>query len=85
MPGAATSGTFVRSHYGQHDPDKCYACKLATLTFNDGTPKTHVHNGDPWDGNPVKERIEELTAAGRKIAAMELHNPNAPENADAHL
>lgn len=66
--------TMVRSHYGQHN-DGCYGCHLYGLTFNTGSPKTHQHKGDPWEGNPVKERIEELQAAGRKVAAFELTNP----------
>lgn len=63
--------TIVRSHYGQHS-DACYGCKLASLTFNAGAPKVHQKKGDPWEGNPVKERIEELQAAGKRVEAFEL-------------
>ena len=68
-------GTFVRSHYGQHDPEVCFACKLTTISFDPGGPKTHQKRGDPWEGNPVKDRIEELRAAGRRVAAVEITNP----------
>lgn len=63
-----------KSHWGQHSPD-CYGCKLQFVTLDTGAPKTHVKKGDPWEGNPVAERIEELRAAGRKVAAFELSNP----------
>lgn len=62
----------VRAHWGQHDPDVCFGCKLTTLSFSDGTPKKHQHKGDPWDGNPVQERILELQAEGRRVQTMEL-------------
>lgn len=68
----------TRTHYGQHS-DGCYGCKLSSLTFDRGGPKTHVKNGDPWEGNPVKERIEELQAQGRRVTAMEMINPAAPK------
>ena len=61
----------VRSHYGQHG-DNCLGCKLPTLSYKTSAPKTHSHNDDPWEGNPVKERIEELAAAGKRYAAMEI-------------
>ena len=70
--------TIVRSHYGQHSDD-CYGCKLASLTFDPGGPKTHQRNGDPWEGNPVKERIEELQAAGRRVEAFTITNPETKE------
>lgn len=60
----------------------CFRCKLNSITFDRGRPKTHVKNGDPWDGNPVKERIEELQAQGAKVAAFELSNPQEPSHAD---
>jgi hypothetical protein len=31
----------------------CYRCKLNSLTFDRGRPKTHVKKGDPWKDNPV--------------------------------
>lgn len=68
----------ITHHYGQHS-DNCYGCKLNSLTFDRGRPKTHVKKGDPWEGNPVKERIEELQAAGRRVRAMEIENPNPPK------
>jgi hypothetical protein len=61
----------VCSHYGQHS-ESCYGCKLASLTFDRGAPKTHQQNGDPWEGNPVKERIEELQAAGRRVESFQI-------------
>lgn len=73
--------TIVRSHYGQHDDD-CFLCKLQSLTFDRGRPKTHQRAGDPWEGNPVKERIEELQAAGRRVAAFELSREGEPGHAD---
>jgi len=63
------------THYGQHNPDDCFACKMKTLQFNRPGFKTHQHKGDPWDGNPVKERMEEIRREGKKIAAIELTNP----------
>ena len=68
----------VKNHYGQHS-DECFACKLNSLTFDSGRPKTHVKKGDPWKDNPVAERIEELKAQGRKVAAFEMSNPNPPK------
>lgn len=65
----------VRQHWGQHE--NCYPCKLTSLSLNDGTPKKHMHNGDHWDGDPVKERIEELQREGRRVQALELHNPSS--------
>lgn len=59
----------------------CYRCKLNSLTFDRGRPKTHTKSGDPWEGNPVKERIEELQAQGAKVAAFEMSNPDAPKEA----
>jgi hypothetical protein len=73
--------TIVRSHYGQHSPD-CYGCKLHSLTFDRGGPKRHQRKGDPWEGNPVKERIEELHAQGRRVAAYELSRTEGETNAD---
>lgn len=73
--------TFVRSHYGQHNDD-CFLCKLQSLTFDRGRPKTHQRKGDPWEGNPVKERIEELQAEGRRVAAFELSREEGDANAD---
>lgn len=58
----------ITSHYGQHD-DTCFTCKLKTLTFDRGRPKTHVKKGDPWKDNPVVERIEELKKTGAKYEA----------------
>lgn len=63
--------TIVRSHNGQHS-EGCYGCKLASLTFDSGGPKTHERHGDPWEGNPVKERIEELQAAGRRVESFNI-------------
>lgn len=74
---AGAAMTLVMNHKGQHG-ESCYGCKLFSLTFDRGRPKTHASKtGDPWDGNPVKERIEELQAAGRTVSAMELHNPDS--------
>jgi hypothetical protein len=74
-----SSGSRIE-HYGQHGPE-CFGCKLRTIQF--GThitlPPTHQHKGDPWDGNPVMERIHELQAQGRKVAAMEIANPDNKE------
>lgn len=42
-------------------PESCYGCKLQSLTFDRGQPKTHVKKGDPWKDNPVVERIQELS------------------------
>lgn len=61
--------TIVTTHHGQHDAAVCFACKLRSLSFNDGTPKKHQHNGDPWDGNPVVERIAELQAMNAREEA----------------
>lgn len=58
----------LMNHYGQHSDD-CYGCKLNTLTFDRGRPKTHVKKGDPWRDNPVAERIEELKKTGAKYEA----------------
>lgn len=69
--------TLIMNHYGQHS-DSCYGCKLSSLTFDRGRAKTHSHNGDPWDGNPVAERIQELQAAGQKVSVMEMQNPDSP-------
>jgi hypothetical protein len=44
----------------------CYRCKLNSLTFDRGRPKTHVKKGDPWKDNPVAERIEELKKVGAR-------------------
>jgi hypothetical protein len=69
---------FVSSHHGQHSAD-CYGCKLNSITFDRGRPKTHVKNGDPWKDNPVVDRINELQAEGRRVAAFEVANtPAAP-------
>lgn len=68
----------ITTHHGQHS-DSCYGCKLRSLTYNTGAPKTHARNGDPWEGNPVAERINELRAAGQKVAAFEISNPATPQ------
>jgi len=60
------------THYGQHNPDDCFACKMKTLQFNLPGPKTHMKHGDHWEDNPVKERMEELAKEGRKVATLEL-------------
>ena len=67
-------------HWGQHGPE-CFGCKLQTIRFGRHitSAPTHQRNGDPWAGNPVKERIEELQAQGRKVATAELRNPTIPE------
>lgn len=57
----------VTQHFGQHD--ECFACKLKSLSFDRGRPKTHVKKGDPWRDNPVVERIEELKKEGAKYEA----------------
>lgn len=75
---ATVYGTGTRAHWGQHS-EECYGCKLASLNLSTGGHKTHVKKGDPWNGNPVKERIEELQALGRKVDAMVLKNPNPPK------
>lgn len=62
------------NHHGQHSAE-CFGCKLNSLTFDRGRPKTHSRRGDPWDGNPVKERIEELQSQGRKVASTIITNP----------
>ena len=68
-----------------HEPDcTCFRCKLGTIQFNRPGPKTHQRKGDPWEGNPVKERIEELQAQGRKVAAFEMTNPDK-EGQNAHV
>jgi hypothetical protein len=57
-------------HHGQHDPTRCYACKLHSLTFNSGQPKTHVKRGDHWDGNPVVDRIMDFKAGQAREEAQ---------------
>ena len=47
------------THYGQHDPEKCFACKLKTLSFGSMQP-TQMNGKDRWTNDPVKQRIEEL-------------------------
>lgn len=54
----------VSQHFGQHDD--CFACKLRSISFDRGRPKTHVKKGDPWKDNPVAERINELKREGAK-------------------
>lgn len=61
----------IRSHWGQHGGD-CYGCKAQSLSYDNGNPKTHQRNGDPWDGSPVAERINELRAEGRRVEAFHL-------------
>lgn len=63
-------------HYGQHG-SACFACKLKTIRFGTHITSrpTHIKNGSHWDGNPVKDRIEELQAQGRRVTAMEMNNP----------
>lgn len=55
-----------RTHWGQHEPDpitgeRCFGCHLQTISYQDGTPAQHAVKGNPWVGNPVAERITELT------------------------
>lgn len=71
----------VKNHYGQHS-DQCFACKLNSLSFQTGQPPKHQHKGDPWAGNPVKERIEELQTQGKKVAAFELSKEGETRRAD---
>lgn len=74
--------TLVRAHWGQHNPDVCFGCKLQTVQFTDDSPKTHVHRGDPWDGNPVLERIQELQATDAKETALweaKRQHPSGPK------
>lgn len=61
--------TISTTHHGQHD-ESCFLCKARSLSYNNGQPKTHVHRGDPWDGNPVLERIQELQAGDAKEKAL---------------
>jgi hypothetical protein len=68
----------VTQHFGQHGAS-CFACKLKSLQFNRPGPKTHIKHGDHWEGNPVMDRIHELQAQGRRVAAMEISNPQAKE------
>lgn len=58
-------------HVGQHDARTCYPCKLASLTFDRGGPKTHIKNGSHWDDNPVSNRIMELNATAARLEASE--------------
>jgi hypothetical protein len=69
----------VTTHYGQHDPDKCFACKMKSIQVIRPGPKTHQRNGDPWEGNPVLERINEIQAEGRRVSAFELSSDNQGE------
>lgn len=66
-------------HYGQHG-ETCFGCRIKTLNFGTHitSPPTHLHLGDHWNNNPVKDRIEELQATGRKVAAMEIANQTQP-------
>lgn len=60
----------------------CYGCKLRSFQFTRSGHKTHQHKGDPWAGNPVKERIEELQAQGRRVTAVEIVNNNPTQEKD---
>lgn len=73
------------THIGQHGAD-CFGCKVKTLNLDPGGPKVHMpKSGNPWEGNPVKERIEELTgitfdtddAARRRPRGSPGKGPNA--------
>jgi hypothetical protein len=57
-----TAATGAREqHYGQHDPEICFACKLKTIQFGSMQPATHNPKSDKrWETDPVKERIEEI-------------------------
>lgn len=70
----------VKQHWGQHE--NCDPCKWTSLSFGNDQPKTHQHKGDPWDGNPVQERILELQAQGAKVKAMELSVDGAQKDYD---
>lgn len=60
----------ITTHGVTHwNPDTCYGCKLNSLTFDPGGPKTHVKKGDPWRDNPVVERIEELKKTSARYEA----------------
>lgn len=64
----------ISTHGVTHwNPEDCYGCKLQSITFDRGGPKTHVKNGDPWKDNPVVERIQELS--GVEIQPPERSNP----------
>lgn len=64
------NGTGLK-HVGQHDWHTCYPCKLASLTFDRGEPKTHVKNGSHWNDDPVSNRIMELNATAARLEASE--------------
>ena len=59
-------------HATEEEEKECYPCHLASLNINPGGHKVHAVNGDPWKNNPVADRIEELQAQGRRVAAMEI-------------
>ena len=44
---------------------ECIICKVRSLSIRTAHP-THVKKDDPWEGNPVNERIEELQKEGVK-------------------
>ncbi len=69
----------VRSHYGQHGPD-CFGCKLVSVSFNSGGPKPHRKAGSHWVGNPVVDRITELS--GVEIDTDQLDRRSAVLGAD---
>jgi hypothetical protein len=58
-------------HVGQHDTRTCYPCKLQSLIFDTGGPKTHVKNGDHWNDNPVVDRIMDLKETARRLEEKE--------------
>jgi hypothetical protein len=64
----------MHSHTTIKEAESCYPCKLASLNINSGGHKVHAVNGDPWEGNPVLDRINELQAEGRRVEAMELRS-----------
>lgn len=50
-----------------HNPDcDCIICKARSLSVRHDHPN-HVKKGDPWEGNPVAERIKELQEEGAKL------------------
>lgn len=60
----------VREHMGQHGDD-CWGCKLQSLSFVRSGPKPHMKNGSHWDGNPVVDRITELSGKTVDTDAIE--------------
>lgn len=58
------------THHGQHDPDKCFACKLKSLNFSTGGPAAHGTKKDRWSKDPVVERINELHKTAIDTDAM---------------